>query len=209
MRSRFGGGALAACAAVAAAGAAPPDARYLGLDHSQGRLAVAGEELVLAPGARTPAGHRLLMAGPSRAWLRAEGRTWVLTIGAAPVELAGEATLRADHRGRFRSRGRVNGSPLEIEVDPSAPFSLLSAGAGRRLGIVVDRRRGQRIALREREVLAFPARLGRLELDRLVADDVPVLVVDDRRIEAVRLGADFLAHLASVERDGSWLVLGQ
>jgi len=182
--------------------------RYLGLRDGRALLTLDGETLALVPGERGPGGIRIVAADPRAAWLRAAGRTWVLVVGRTAVPLTGEVSLTRGRDGRYRAAARLGGLDVAAEVDPRAAHVLVPAALARRARVVFDRRTGRRATVRGRDVLAFPVRLDRVSIDGVAVRDVPALVVEDRRVGELVLGAPYVARFDSVAGDDGALLLG-
>ena len=122
---------------------------------------------------------------------------------------AGQAIVPAAPDGRFLTQASVEGVEVEAEVAPGKERVLVPTAVARRAGVKFDRRKGERVTLLGRDILAFPTRIAEVRLAGVVAVNVPALVVDDLRVRRVSLGRPFLEQMGAVTRRDGALVLEQ
>lgn len=125
--------------AVTTAVRAQPQVRVLALFDGKALLAIDGTNRVLAAGAVSPEGVRLVSASSRGAVVEIDGRQQSLALGAggrfgaAPGGL--EVRLVRDGYGAYRSAGFVNGQSVEWLVDTGATSVALSGSDADRLGL--------------------------------------------------------------------------
>ena len=169
-----------------------------------------GTPRIVAVGARTDEGVRVLSVEGDTATLEIDGKKRTLRVGqnvASQASTGGpqSAVLTADGRGHFLTTGLVNGTSLRFLVDTGASMISLGAGDARRIGIdpgkgepgIVNTANGQ-------------ARVSRVKLDSVRVGDIVLNNVDatvhQHDLPFALLGMSFLNRM-EMQRDGDTMTL--
>lgn len=99
-----------------------------------------GNPRMLAVGAKTPDGVKLLALEDGAAVFEVDGKRLRLVLGDQAASSGGAGgggavTLTADGRGQFLTQGSINGTPMRFMVDTGATFVALGASDAARAGI--------------------------------------------------------------------------
>ena len=169
-----------------------------------------GTPRIVAVGARTDEGVRVLSVEGDTATLEIDGKKRTLRVGqnvASQASTGGpqSAVLTADGRGHFLTTGVVNGTSIRFLVDTGASMISLGAGDARRIGIdpgkgepgIVNTANGQ-------------ARVSRVKLDSVRVGDIVLNNVDatvhQHDLPFALLGMSFLNRM-EMQRDGDTMTL--
>ena len=169
-----------------------------------------GTPRIVAVGARTDEGVRVLSVEGDTATLEIDGKKRTLRVGqnvASQASTGGpqSAVLTADGRGHFLTTGLVNGTSLRFLVDTGASMISLGAGDARRIGIdpgkgepgIVNTANGQ-------------ARVSRVKLDSVRVGDIVLNNVDatvhQHDLPFALLGMSFLNRM-EMQRNGDTMTL--
>ena len=169
-----------------------------------------GTPRIVAVGARTDEGVRVVSVEGDTATLEIDGKKRILRVGqnvASQASTGGpqSAVLTADGRGHFLTTGVVNGSSIRFLVDTGASMISLGAGDARRIGIdpgkgepgIVNTANGQ-------------ARVSRVKLDSVRVGDIVLNNVDatvhQHDLPFALLGMSFLNRM-EMQRDGDTMTL--
>ena len=141
---------------------------------------------------------------------------WQRTMyGAAPMAeraadgapATGTATVRANRRGEYVVRGRVNGAPVTFLVDTGASDVVLTRRDAQRIGFDLDRLRFvQRYRTANGTIFGAPVRLGEVAIGGVRMADVRGSVADSD-LGASLLGMSFINRLSAFELGGGILTL--
>jgi aspartyl protease family protein len=155
-----------------------------------------GAPRIVAVGARTSEGVRVLGVEGDTATLEIDGRKRVLRVGQnvaeqAPGQDSAKAVLTADAQGHFLTTGTVNGTPVRFMVDTGATLIAIGAGDAQRIGIdpgkgtrgVSDTANGQ--------VVVSRVRLDTVRIGDVVLNGVDAVVFPHEQSPAL-LGMSFL-----------------
>ncbi|MCF6217760.1 MAG: TIGR02281 family clan AA aspartic protease [Gammaproteobacteria bacterium] len=116
--------------------------------------------------------------------------------------------LYADSLGMYRTKGSVNGIPIDFMVDTGATSIALNSRDARRLGIDY-RRLGTKVMLStaSKREWGYRVRLNKVQVGSLVVYDVVAVVLDNKRFpEKALLGMSFL-NKVDMTRSGNSLLL--
>ena len=169
-----------------------------------------GTPRIVAVGARTDEGVRVVSVEGDTATLEIDGKKRILRVGqnvASQASTGGpqSAVLTADGRGHFLTTGVVNGTSIRFLVDTGASMISLGAGDARRIGIdpgkgepgIVNTANGQ-------------ARVSRVKLDSVRVGDIVLNNVDatvhQHDLPFALLGMSFLNRM-EMQRDGDTMTL--
>lgn len=174
----------AALATAASFGAAAQGVALSGTMGTRALLVIDGQPKMLGVGERF-ANLRLLSIEGDQARIERDGTVAVLRVGAAPVNLGGEArpggtevVIPVGLGGHFLSEGQINGRPVRFMVDTGATLIAMSRAEADRLGIAW--REGQPSQAQTANGVALThtvtlgrVRLGSVELSNLQATVMP------------------------------------
>lgn len=119
----------------------------------------------------------------------------------------GIATVRANRRGEYVARGRVNGAPVTFLVDTGASDVVLTRRDAQRIGFDLDRLRFvQRYRTANGTIFGAPVRLGEVAIGGVRMADVRGSVADSD-LGASLLGMSFINRLSAFELGGGTLTL--
>lgn len=125
-----------------AAHAAHPQVEVVALFRDQAMVRFAGGEHLLRKGASV-AGLTLIAADSRRAVFSYQGERFELGLSGrvgtsfTAVEQTTVSIMRDDF-GQYRTRGAVNGHPVDMLVDTGASIMVMSGAQAARLGVTVD-----------------------------------------------------------------------
>lgn len=128
----------------------------------------------------------------------------VATGGGRSVEIA------ADDRGHYTSEFRINGRKVDALVDTGATAVAINVSTARRLGIsVMASDLEDTVTTANGKTKATVVRIGRIEIGRILVENVPAIVLDDDSLQSTLIGMTFLSRLKRYESDGKILQLVQ
>lgn len=174
-----------------------------------------GSRRVLAQGAESPEGVRLISTDTvaEQAEIDIGGKRETVKLGMvmAGFQPVGPAsvTLFADARGHFFADGTINGSPVRFLVDTGATTVALSGEQATRLGI--DYRKNGRAGYASTAggvVRSYVLTLQKVEIGPIVLYNVEAGVVEGPHPREALLGMSVLGRL-SMKREGEQLELSQ
>ena len=169
-----------------------------------------GTPRIVALGARTEDGVKVLAIEGETATLEIDGKRRVLRVGqnvAAQPSGKGPASvvLTADVRGHFYSTGNINGSSVRFLVDTGASMVSIGAGDARRIGIdpskgepgIANTANGQTVVSR--------VKLNSVRVGDIVLSNVDALV-HQHDLPVTLLGMSFLNRM-EMQRNGDTMTL--
>ena len=169
-----------------------------------------GPPRIVAVGARTDEGVKVLATEGDTATLEVDGKKRVLRVGqnvAVQPSGSGPATaiLSADVAGHFYTTGNINGTSVRFLVDTGASMISLGASDARRIGI--DAARGQRGITNTANGQAVVSRvkLDTVRVGEIVLNNVDALV-HQQDMPMVLLGMSFLNRM-EMQRNGETMTL--
>lgn len=169
-----------------------------------------GAPRIVALGARTEEGVRLLSIEGETATLEIEGKKRVLRVGqnvASQPSGAGPATtvLTADSRGHYMVTGNVNGSSVRFLVDTGASMISLGAGDARRIGI--DPKKGQLGVTNTAngQTVVSRVKLDSVRVGEIVLNNVDAVIMQ-HDLPIALLGMSFLSRM-EITQDGQTMTL--
>jgi aspartyl protease family protein len=159
--------------------------------------------------------HSLLEADetpqlPPQTVAMAEIRTSQPAEPPTEVLLGRKVRITADHYGHFSADFRLNGRSVGAMVDTGATLVALNTSTARRIGIKVmpaDFKYKVRTANGETRVAR--ASIDRLQIGRILVEDVDAVVLDDRALDSTLIGISFLKRLAKYHVENGSLLLVQ
>lgn len=135
---------------------------------------------------------------------------------AQPVETPTEVLLgrkvriEADQFGHFNADFRLNGRSVGAMVDTGATLVAMNVSTARRVGIRImpaDFKYTVRTA--NGETRAAGVRIDRLQIGRILVENVDAVVLDDQALDGTLIGVSFLNRLAKYQVENGALLLVQ
>lgn len=170
-----------------------------------------GKRQVVAVGATTPEGVKLVSIESGAAVFEFDGKPRRLAIGQSVVSTPGAerptTTLTADARGHFVVPGSINGVPMRFLVDTGATFVSLGAADARRARIDASQGTPGMTQTANGVVRVWRVKLASVKLGGITLLDVDASV-HEQDMPVVLLGMSFLNRM-EMRRDGSSLTLTQ
>lgn len=118
--------------------------------------------------------------------------------------------IKADNRGHFLATARMNGRPVEVLVDTGATSVAINRSTARRLGIRLSPSDFKhQVNTANGVAKAASAEIERIQIGRVSATNVRVLILPDRSLSGTLLGMSFLNEMRSFEIRNGELVLTQ
>jgi aspartyl protease family protein len=158
-----------------------------------------GAPRIVAVGARTSEGVRVLGVDGDTATLEIDGRKRVLRVGQnvaeqAPAAGPARVVLTANAQGHFLTTGMVNGTSVRFMVDTGATLIAIGAGDARRIGI--DPKSGARgiSNTANGQVMVSRVKLDTVRIGDLVLNGVDAVVFPHEQSPAL-LGMSFLNRM--------------
>ncbi|MEO8410010.1 MAG: TIGR02281 family clan AA aspartic protease [Propionivibrio sp.] len=211
-RPAFASFALAATLLLTAPLALATDVGLAGLFAGKTLLTInGGPPRVVAVGATTADGVKVLSVQGELATLEIDGRKRVLRVGQNVAAQASSgpasAVLTADASGHFFATGKINGTSVRFLVDTGASMVSLGAGDARRIGI--DPTRGQLAVV---TTANGQAQVSRVKLTSVRVGDIVLNNVDamvhQQDMPMALLGMSFLNRM-EMQRNGETMTLKQ
>ena len=127
------------------------------------------------------------------------GKVGTLALATPAISISGrKVMIDSDDNGHFRSEFKLNGRRVEAMVDTGATAVALNLSTARRAGISVSTSDMTRtVSTANGDVRATTVMLDRVEIGRIVVEDVPALVLEDRALSSTLVGMSFLKRLKS------------
>lgn len=203
--------AVLLCLSLGAASAQAADVGLAGLFPGKVLLTIdGGAPRIVAVGATTSEGVKVVSVEGETATLEVDGRKRVLRVGqnvASQPSGSGPATvvLTADAAGHFMTTGNINGTTVRFIVDTGASMISLGASDARRIGI--DPSKGQQgIAnTANGQTMVSRVKLDTVRVGDIVLNNVDALVHQQDMPYAL-LGMSFLNRMEML-RDGGSMTL--
>jgi aspartyl protease family protein len=158
-----------------------------------------GAPRIVAVGAKTREGVRVLDVDGDTATLEIDGRKRVLRVGQNVAEQASgtgpaKVILTADAQGHFMTTGTVNGTSIRFLVDTGATLIAIGVGDARRIGI--DPKSGTRgiSNTANGQVVVSRVRLDTVRIGEVVLNGVDAVIFPHEQSPAL-LGMSFLNRM--------------
>ncbi len=193
--------ALGAGALLALAGAAAAQSVSLGGQMGdKALLVIDGAPRTLAVGA-SQGGVKLLSLSAAGAVVEVGGRKLALAVGAAPVNLGGQASegtgsqivLTAGSGGHFVTQGTINGRSVRFMVDTGATSVALSQAEAEHIGLPYKNGQRGMVNTANGPAPAYRVSLSSVRIGDVQVYDVEALVLP-APMEHVLLGNSFLTR---------------
>ena len=126
----------------------------------------------------------------------------------APAAQAGWTELKAARNGHFIARAMINQVPVTAMIDTGASVVAIPYEQARRMGLrPAFLRFNQPVWTANGRAFAAPVTLRRVEIDNVVARNVPAMVMPKGALRHVLIGMSFLSRLRRFEVKGKTLRL--
>ena len=169
-----------------------------------------GSPRIVAVGATTPEGVKVLSVQGELATLEIDGKKRVLRVGqnvAAQSSGSGPASavLTADSVGHFLTTGSINGASVRFLVDTGASLVSLGASDARRIGIDADKGQPAIVMTANGQASVARVKLDSVRVGEIVLNNVDALV-HRQDMPMALLGMSFLNRM-EMQRSGDTLTL--
>lgn len=119
-------------------------------------------------------------------------------------------TIKADARGHFTDRFRLNGREVEALVDTGATMVAINLSTARKVGLSLSPADfTQKVETANGIVKVAVATLDRVQLGPISVTNVPVAVLEDEALSGTLVGMSFLSRLSRFEAGRGTLLLAQ
>ncbi|MCL6705984.1 TIGR02281 family clan AA aspartic protease [Pseudomonas sp. R2.Fl] len=110
----------------------------------------------------------------------------------------GKVTLKADDRGHFLGRFRINGKDVDGVIDTGASLIAINESTARHLGFIAVRTDFKYpIQTANGQTIAAYVKLDRVEIGSIRVKDVDAFVLKDNALSQTLIGLSFLRRLGS------------
>jgi aspartyl protease family protein len=127
------------------------------------------------------------------------------------VNLSGRRMrLEADERGHFSGNFRINGSRVPAMIDTGATVVAINRSTARRIGLSVALDDFQHsVDTANGRTKAAAVSIDRLEIGRIIVEDVQAVVLEDSALSGTLIGMSFLGRLSKYQVENGALVMVQ
>jgi aspartyl protease family protein len=141
---------------------------------------------------------------------RAEIRKTPPAEPATEVLLGRKVKIAADQFGHFKTDFRLNGRSVGAMVDTGATLVALNLSTARRIGIkVMPADFKYKVRTANGETRAAGAVIEKLQIGRILVENVEAVVLDDRALDGTLIGVSFLKRLTKYQVENGALLLVQ
>ena len=141
---------------------------------------------------------------------KAEIRTSQPAEPATEVLLGRKVRIAADQYGHFNADFRLNGRSVGALVDTGATLVAMNLSTARRIGIkVMPPDFKYTVKTANGETRAAGATIDRLQIGRILVENVEAVVLDDDALDGTLIGVSFLNRLAKYQVENGALLLVQ
>lgn len=179
----------------------------VGLFRDQAVLRFAGGEHLLRKG-ESFAGLTLISADSRRAVVSYRGERFELGLSGrvgtsfSPVEQTSVSIMR-DEFGQYRTRGTINGHPVDLLVDTGASIMVMSSAEAARLGLTIDPEGPQvTVYTAQGETPSHVVTLDRVAVGGIERRGVKAAVIEGDYPVEILLGMSFLSGVTLKENAG-------
>jgi aspartyl protease family protein len=170
-----------------------------------------GKRQMLAVGAKTDEGIKLLSIESGAALFEVEGKSRRIQIGQSVVSSASSEkpvlTLLADGGGHYITQGSINGSLMRFLVDTGATYISLGAADAKRAGIDPHKGKPGMTQTANGQVRVWQVKLNSVKIGSITLSNVDA-TVHEQDMPVVLLGMSFLNRM-DIRRDGQSMTLTQ
>jgi aspartyl protease family protein len=129
---------------------------------------------------------------------------------AAEILVGRKVKLPADPRGHFTADFKFNGRKINAMIDTGATLVAINLSTARRIGIMIGPNDFQhKVSTANGEVRGATATIERLQIGRILVENVEALVLEDRALADTLIGMTFLNRLARYQVENGALLLVQ
>jgi aspartyl protease family protein len=126
------------------------------------------------------------------------------------VLLGRKVRVTADPFGHFNADFRLNGHSVEAMVDTGATLVALNTSTARRVGIrILPGDLKYTVKTANGETRAAGVIIQKLQIGRIVVENVEAVVLDDSALDGTLIGVSFLKRLAKYQVENNALLLVQ
>jgi aspartyl protease family protein len=141
---------------------------------------------------------------------KAEIRTSQPVEPATEVLLGRKVKIAADQYGHFNADFRLNGRSVGAMVDTGATLVAMNLSTARRIGIRVTAPDFKyKVKTANGETRAAGVTIEKLQIGRILVENVDAVVLDDNALEGTLIGVSFLNRLAKYQVENGALLLVQ
>lgn len=141
---------------------------------------------------------------------KAEIRTSSAAGSPTEVLLGRKVRVAADPFGHFNADFRLNGHSVDAMVDTGATLVAMNTSTARRVGIRTSPADFKyTVKTANGETRAAGVIIQKLQIGRIVVENVEAVVLDDRALEGTLIGVSFLKRLARYQVENNALLLVQ
>ena len=118
--------------------------------------------------------------------------------------------IKADSRGHFLVKSKMNGRTVEVLVDTGASSVAINRSTARKLGIHLSASDFKySVSTANGRTKAAAARIKRISIGKVTVNNVDAMVLEDRSLGGTLLGMSFLNQLSGFEIKNGYLLLTQ
>lgn len=129
---------------------------------------------------------------------------------AAEMLLGRKVKIAADEFGHFNADFRLNGRNVDAMIDTGATLVAMNASTARRVGIkVMPADFKYTVKTANGQTRAAGVTIERLQIGRILVEDVEAVVLDDKALDGTLIGVSFLKRLAKYQVENDALLLVQ
>ena len=140
----------------------------------------------------------------------AEIRTAQPIAPATEVLLGRKVRIAADPRGHFNADFKLNGRSIDAMVDTGATLVAINLSTARRIGIQLTPGDFKyTVNTANGKTRAASATIERLQIGRILVENVDAVVLDDKALDGTLIGVSFLKRLAKYQVENGALLLVQ
>jgi aspartyl protease family protein len=141
---------------------------------------------------------------------RAQIRTSQTVEPSTEVLLGRKVRIAADQYGHFNADFRLNGRSVGAMVDTGATLVAMNASTARRIGIkVMPADFKYKVKTANGETRAAGAMIEKLQIGRILVENVEAVVLDDNALDGTLIGASFLNRLGKYQVENGALLMVQ
>ena len=141
---------------------------------------------------------------------KAEIRTSQPAEPATEVLLGRKVKIAADEFGHFNADFRLNGRSVGAMIDTGATLVAMNAATARRIGIkVMPADFKYKVRTANGETRAAGVMIEKLQIGRILVENVEAVVLDDHALDGTLIGVSFLKRLAKYQVENGALLLVQ
>jgi aspartyl protease family protein len=141
---------------------------------------------------------------------KAEIRTSQPVEPVTEVLLGRKVRIAADQFGHFNADFKLNGRSVGALVDTGATLVAMNASTARRIGIkVMPADFKYKVKTANGETRAAGATIDRLQIGRILVENVEAVVLEDRALDGTLIGVSFLKRLAKYQVENGALLMVQ